>query len=62
MQEIKAALEKMHVNEDTQVILSVKEDSLVLTPVRIGIEDSELTEIMGKLHERYADTFKALAK
>lgn len=62
MVEIKRALDEMHIGSETRVLLRVQNDSLLLTPVRVGIPDDELDEIMDDIEERFGETFKSLAK
>jgi virulence-associated protein VagC len=62
MIEIKRALDEMHLGSETRVLLRVQNDSLLLTPVRVGVPDDELDEVMDDIEERFSDTFNSLAK
>ncbi len=59
--EIERALSEMNVSPDTPVVLDIVDGSIRATPVRVGVDDSELTRIMEDLDTRYGSVFKDLA-
>lgn len=59
--EIERALSALNVTPDTPVILDVVDGSITATPVKLGIDDTELAEILDDLDVQYSSVFKDLA-
>ena len=59
--EMERALSELNVSPDTPVVLDIVDVSIRVTPVRIGIDDPELSRIMDDLDSRYGSVFKDLA-
>ncbi|MBN4074111.1 hypothetical protein JYT61_00970 [bacterium AH-315-E10] len=58
----KATMEAMGVDMDTPLQLTVSGNTLVITPVHVGVGKSELAGSLSKMRKRYGDTLKNLAK
>ena len=58
----KATMEAMGIDLDTPLQVTVSGNSLVVTPVQVGVPTEELDESLGKMRKHYGDALKNLAK
>ena len=60
--ELERALEQMNTQPDTQMVLDVREDSITISPVQMGVPDEKLSVIMDEMDEQYGPVFQSLAR
>lgn len=58
----KALLEALRIEDDTQLHLTVSGNSLIMTPVHVGVGRKRVEEAIQKLRPRYGDMLKRLAE
>jgi len=58
----KATMEAMGIDLDTPLQVTVSGNSLVVTPVHVGVSAEELEASLGKMREQYGNALKNLAK
>ncbi len=58
----KPLLERLGIDVDSELELSVSKDVLIITPVRTKARDAKLRKVMEAIDGRYAGVFKKLAE
>lgn len=58
----KATLEALGIDLDTKLQLSVTGNSLVVTPLGVGVSDDQLSGSLKKMRKQYGTALKNLAK
>ena len=58
----KATLEMLGITIDTPLQISVTGNSLVVTPLNVGVPDAQLDQSLKKMRKQYGKALKNLAK
>lgn len=58
----KATLEMLGITIDTPLQISVTGNSLVVTPLNVGVPDAQLDQSLEKMRKQYGKALKNLAK
>lgn len=58
----KATLEALGITIDTPLQISLTGNSLVVTPINVGVPDAQLDQSLKKLRKHYGKALKNLAK
>lgn len=58
----KTLMQQLGINPDTELQITVRQGSLVVTPVHVGLGRERVSEVLDGVFERYDETFRELAK
>ncbi len=58
----KAMMEAMGIESDTPLQVTISGNTMIVTPVNVGLGAEDLDRSLKKMHRRYGRTLKRLAK
>ncbi len=58
----KTLMQQLGIGPDTELQVTVRQGSLVVTPVHVGLGHERVGRVLNDVFERYDDTFTELAK
>lgn len=63
LKEFELVIKRLRIEPDTQVTMDVTEQVVIVTPIRPDtIREADFQKAMEKTEQRFAETFRALAK